>query len=155
MVYNIVEAGHLDVQDVEEMARLCYEKFELHKHHPAYDSESVCSYLRSFIDSPNSGVFLLKHEDENFGFLIYAIAPSLYNSKANQLIDVGLQADPRLPKITQGKVMIKLIEKLEATAKENKCVTMAISIMPQFDISPYLTKRGYVLSDQIFVKGVL
>jgi len=66
---------------------------------------------------------------------------------------LALQADPALNSVKQGKILLQLIDKAEQVALDKKARFNGFSIMPEFDISIYLIRKGYKLSDLIYLKS--
>ena len=150
MAKHIVEAKLDDIQQIEQLAYLSFKKFGLDKMF-SYDPQSVKNNLQEMIKNNSYYVFVFKNINI-MGFIISAVSPTLYNHKSKQIVEICLQADPKLTKQKQAKILLALIKKQESIAKKKQIRHIALSICPQFDLSSHLKKRNYKITDQIYYK---
>ena len=52
------------------------------------------------------------------------------------------------------RILISFIRYIENIGTELGAKIVGFSISPDFDISKYLTRSGYLLTDQVYMKGV-
>lgn len=101
--------------------------------------------------------FVLVCEDFSGGIVGYAvimISGQLCSLKSLQVTDLAIQPDPSLSKIAQSKILISLVKAIEQVAKDKGAVTTSVVQTTGFDISKFLFKRGYKISDITFVRKV-
>lgn len=152
MLHHVVKADPDDLPAILAIAHDSFLKFELYKQHN-WDQDYISTLLQGFLKQDDMHIYVAKKllDKAIVGFFIVHYSPGLYN-KQGRTIDLGLQPSPRLPQFYQAKVLLSLIKKIEAVSAELNAVFNGISVMPIFDISHLLKKRGYFLSDMIYVK---
>jgi hypothetical protein len=154
MSFNIIPAIESDAPTIEKLTALSFEKFNLKDKGLNYDKKSTLNRIITFIRSPEFRVIICVNQKRFIkGFVIAAVCPTLYDDSTKQIVELGMQADPNLNNVTQSKILLKLIAEIENIAEQEELAVKGISICPEFDISSHLEKRGYKLSDKIYIKG--
>ena len=151
----IREAKGSEILILEELAQRCFDKFSFKEKGVSYCKSSFILRLKEFI---NSSLFqcLVYEEDNNvIGFSIVSLIPGFYDLSVPQVNEIGMQADPSLPKVKQGKIIISFIRHIENVGKKLGAKIVGFSISPDFDISNYLMRNGYFLTDKVYMKGVV
>lgn len=153
MGYNIRPLESSDVDQICRIAKLSFDKFKLDQYGHVFE-EDYCKevLLHSFKNHYTCGIF---DGEKCCGFFLAVKSPTLYNRNISQFVDFGLQPNPELSSTAQGKVLVMLINRYEEVCKLSNCQICGIMISPHFDISRFLLKRGYELSDTIYFKRIL
>ena len=141
-----------DIPELERIARLSYEKMGLKELGFEYDKQTFESNIDAYIDNPDFVVLKCEDAGKVVGGLSAVFMPQLYSYNHTILQEIGLQSDPVLSDINQGKVIISLIKYLEDVGKDVDADLVGISFMPKYDLSKHLEKKGYKMSDIIFVR---
>jgi hypothetical protein len=154
MLINIRKAEISDANIIETIASLSFKKFELDKKGLKYEKETTLNKISAYIQHPDYRVFVCLSEDNVIvGFVFSIIHTALYDDNTKQIVEIGMQPDPRLQKIPQSKILLKLMSSIEKVASDENLGLIAFSICPEFDISSHLEKKGYRLSDKIYMKA--
>tara|TARA_R100000963_G_scaffold29012_1_gene20125 strand:- start:890 stop:1363 length:474 start_codon:yes stop_codon:yes gene_type:complete len=154
MSINVRKAELSDMGIIEQIASLAFKKFELDKKGLKYEKNTTVNKMSTAIEHPDYRVFVCSNEDNVVvGFVFSIIHTTLYDDSTKQIIELGMQPDPRLSKSKQSKILLKLMKSIEDVAKKEDLGVVAFSICPEFDISSHLEKKGYRLSDKIFIKA--
>ncbi len=146
------EANAGDINTIEKMAKKGFDKFGISSYGLDYDSISVKAKLIIFMTKEEYRVGVVERNNEIVGFIIMCISETLYSVKQKQLQEVAMQSDPSLDNFMQGKIILKLIEYSEGLSKQLEADITGFSIMSQYDISGHILKKGYKLSDKIYIK---
>lgn len=141
-----------DIPELERIARLSHKKMGLKQLGFEYDRQTFKSNIAAYIDSPDFVVLKCEDSGKVVGGLYAIFMPQLYCSNHTILQEIGLQSDPVLSDINQGKVILSLIKYLEDVGKDVGADLVGISFMPKYDLSKHLEKKGYKMSDIIFVR---
>ena len=148
-MYNIKILGKDNLSDVYEIAKRSFYHFRKNEFH-VWDKDFILKKLSNlFMEGYCYGVFKKK---ECYGFLIATKFPSLYNGSHSQLVEYGIQPDPRHSKYTQSKVFLMLLDKYELISYETGCALCGMASSPHFDISRLLSKRNYCVYHTVYVK---
>lgn len=145
-----------DIDNLEELASKCFEKFKLSELGMQYDSESFKKQLFQFIDNQNDifTCFVAIKYNKVQGATIVAKLPTQYHLGRLSLNEMYLQASPELPSVTQARVVISLIDKIESFAREESVHEIHLTTSTAFDLSENFKKSGYKLIQNTFMKGV-
>jgi hypothetical protein len=138
---KVLTANLSDIARLEEIAKASYKKMEFEGE---YDSAYFQKTAEMQID--NESYIILKCVDDNIilGGLFAIIIPELYSPKTTLVCQYAMQADPQLPFITQGRVIIKLIKKLEDIASALNANSICFSADKKYDLSGFFEKKGYI-----------
>ena len=154
MSISLRTAEKSDANLIETISDLAYKKFDLDKRGLKYEKASTLNRILTFIEHPDYRVLVCINKSKDIiGFVVAAVYPTLYSDSIKQIVELGMQSDPRLGKVLQSKIMLKLIGAIEKIARDEELDLLAFSICPEFDISSHLEHKGYQLSDKIFIKA--
>ena len=111
--------------------------------------------LHCILKSPSHCVFVCEDfSGEIVGYAVIMISGQLCSLKSLQVTDLAIQPNPSLSKIAQSKILISLVKAIEQFAKDKGAITTSVVQTTGFDISKFLLKRGYKISDITFVRKV-
>jgi hypothetical protein len=149
----IVEKAEINhIPKIEKIAKGSFEKFRLDELGLEYDQKTLFVRLEEMVKSEGFIVLVAKISDEVEGFIICTEMQTLYSESMTQIVEIAMQPNPNLSYFKQSKVLLSLMKTIEAIADESGIDIVAFSICPQFDISQNLEKKGYKLSDKIYIK---
>lgn len=154
MSINVVPAKIIDIDSIECIAQQCFDKFKLSNLGLEYLKEDVIKKMNQFINNENFLFLKAIFDGEIVGFSICAITDTLYSFSQKQITEFAMQSLPILSQSFQSKVILSLIQNIESYADNNNISLCAFSICPNFDIGSNLSKKGYVLSDKVFLKNM-
>lgn len=154
MAYSIEDADYSDLEKIVEILeggfkrRRCEELYMTFN--KVYTRKRVhSSYIDAYCD-----VLVLKEDGKILGVLIAKISPSSYDDKNITYYCTTIELSNEISKYKQGKVFIKLEEKLRKKAKENKTNRILFGGSFPHDIGRMLEKRNYKFQENIFVYKV-
>lgn len=151
----IREAKGSEILILEELAQRCFDKFSFKEKGVSYCKSSFILRLKEFINSSLFKCLVYVEEDEILGATILSVMPSLYNLSKVSVSELFMQADPSLPKFSQGRIMISFIKYIEEFSRRSGASEVNLSSSSVFDLSNYFNRNGYVLMNKMYMKGVV
>ena len=142
---KVTNAGLSDISRLEEIARDCYKKMEFKGE---YDSEFFKLSLQKQMENDN--YIILKCTENNLiiGGLFALIMPEVYSPNTSVIYQYAMQADLKLNKVKQGRVILKLIGELEKIAVDIDVNEICFNIDCKFDLSQHFSRHGYKLTEK-------
>lgn len=155
MLYNIRLATRLDSRYIEDIAFRSFKKFNLSEKGLSYNRVDTRKKIAFMSQGGIYQVHVAMNESNNIvGFVITAIHSTLYDDSKRQIIELGMQPDPSLSAIEQGRILVALINQVEKTAVDEGVNNIIFSICPEFDISKNLKRKKYKLTDMLYMKKI-
>jgi hypothetical protein len=154
MVYDVEKCKKEHFVDALLIASKSFQKFELNKFGCSFSPETILKLLEQSLTNPNLYGFVVKKGSKVVGICLLLISTSLYDSKISIIQDLGIQPNPSLSKSEQGKILIVMLNEIKKISKSMKCKLCHIQISPKFNISKFLEKNEFKLSDLVFILEV-
>ena len=149
----IIEKAEVsDIPEIEKISKRSFEKFNMSDIGLEYDYVTLIERLGEMVQSKGFVVLVAKIDGKVEGFVVCTEVQSLYSKHLIQIVEIAMQPNPELSYFKQSKVLLELMNTIEDIADESGIGIVAFSICPQFDISQNLEKKGYKLSDKIYIK---
>lgn len=142
---KVTNAKLSDISRLEEIARDCYKKMEFKGE---YDSEFFKLSLQKQMENDN--YIILKCTENNLiiGGLFALVMPEVYSPNTSVIYQYAMQADVKLNKVKQGRVILKLIRELEKIAVDIDVHEICFNIDCKFDLSQHFSRHGYKLTEK-------
>lgn len=157
MVYSIENAEIKDIKDIERLIKKAGFQLNFVSKNKNYSETLTKSSILSYILDDDSIIFVTRDEETGYiiGYCICCIyTPWAASENFKRSTVVSIQPDQDLSEFKKSKIFIELFNKYENWAKENKVDEINMTINRSKDISKFLEKKGYIISDIVLNKSL-
>ena len=148
----VKKANINDVERIETIGKKAFHKFGLSTFGFEYNSESMRNRFTEWFNKDYCHIAIAETNNNVVGFIVLYITPTVFSDRQSQIVAILMQPDATLDKVTQGRIVLKLIEYTEDLTMKLNADMNAFSVMMKYDISGHLIRKGYKLSDLIYIK---
>jgi len=150
----IRNAEEKEVPAIAELVGKTWYKHKFFELGIKYEKPIVKKKLIEYIESPTHHVFVGIIDNCIRGYLILATCESVF-SRQKIIIQTALQSDPSLGKYKESIMIKKFMKFTDDFLKEKDFNLQCMSLSHTHDFSKHLEKKGYKLSDKIFIRKVI
>lgn len=143
-----------DINQIQMYGELCFKNMELGQLGLSYSEVSHKDNLLRYINTDNYVALKVVENNKILGVLCAYASPQIFNNNKSIMNVFIFQALPTLSPIKKGRVISKLIKKINELSKKVNIDVISFGTMATLDMSSYFLKNNYKQGDIYFYKEV-